>query len=66
MKPLVSTCTYIIPLIYMITLSIVQGDFPDEMKLAKVLPIYKSENEQLVQNYRSISVLLYMYFSKNL
>ena len=64
MKPLVSTCTYIIPLIYMINLSIVQGDFPDEMKLAKVLPIYKSENEQLVQNYRSISVLLY--FSKNL
>ena len=48
----------------MINLSIVQGYFPDEMKLAKVLPIYKSENEQLVQNYRSISVLLY--FSKNL
>ena len=32
------------------------------MKLAKVLPIYKSENEQLVQNYRPISVL--PYFSK--
>ena len=46
----------------MINLTIVQGDFPDEMKLAKVLPIYKSENEQLVQNYRSISVL--PYFSK--
>ena len=29
---------YIIPLTYMINLSIVQGDFPDEMKLAKVLP----------------------------
>ena len=53
---------YIIPLTYMINLSIVQGDFPDEMKLAKVLPIYKSENEQLVQNYRPISVL--PYFSK--
>ena len=46
----------------MINLSIVQGDFADEMKLAKVLPIYKSENEQLVQNYRLISVL--PYFSK--
>ena len=32
------------------------------MKFAKVLPIYKSENEQLVQNYRPISVL--PYFSK--
>ena len=57
MKQLASA--YIIPLTYMINLSIVQGDFPDEMKLAKVLPIYRSENEQLVQNYRPISVLPY-------
>ena len=55
MKQLVSV--YIIPLTYVINLSIVQGDFLDEMKLAKVLPIYKYENEQLVQNYRPISVL---------
>ena len=60
MKQLVSS--YIIPLTYMINLSIVKGDFPDEMKLAKVLPSYKSENEQLVQHYRPISVL--PYFSK--
>ena len=60
MKQLVSA--YIIPLTYKINLSIVQGYFPDEMKLAKVLPIYKVENEQLVQNYRPISVL--SYFSK--
>ena len=33
----------------MINLSIVQGDFPDGMKLSKVFPIYKSENEQLVK-----------------
>ena len=46
----------------MINLSIVQGHFPDEMKLAKLLPIYKSENEQFVQNYGFISVL--PYFSK--
>ena len=44
---------------YMINLSIVQGDFTDEMKLAMN---YKSENEQLDQNYRPISVL--PYFSK--
>ena len=59
MKQLVSA--YIIPLTYVINLSIVQGDFPDEMKLAKVLPIYKYENRQLVQNYRPISVLSYFF-----
>ena len=60
MKQLVSA--YITPLIYMINLPIVQGHYPDEMKLAKLLPIYKSENEQFVQNYGFISVL--PYFSK--
>ena len=41
----------------MINQSILQGYFPEELKLAKVLPIYKSEDEQLVQNYRPISIL---------
>ena len=50
---------YIIPLTYLINLSIVEGDFPDKVKLAKVLPSYKFENEQLVQNYRSTSVCSY-------
>ena len=31
--------------------------FPKELKLAKVLPIFKSKDEQLVQNYRPISIL---------
>ena len=34
-----------------------QGHFPKELKLAKVLPIFKSEDKQLVQNYRPISIL---------
>ena len=51
-------CTeYCVPLTYIINLSITQGDFPEELKLAKVLPIYKSDDEQLIQNYRPISVL---------
>ena len=58
----IGQCIYYTTNMHMINLSIVQGDFPDEMKLAKVLPIYKSENGQLVQNYRPISVL--PYFSK--
>ena len=51
-------CTkYCVPLTYIINLSITQGDFPEELKLAKVLPIYKNDDEQLIQNYRPISVL---------
>ena len=33
------------------------GVFPDKLKLAKVIPVFKSENKSLLTNYRSISVL---------
>ena len=56
------TNEYVIPLTHLTNLSVVQGDFPSELKLAKVLPIYKSEEEHFTQNYRPISVL--PYFSK--
>ena len=42
------------PLTHLINQSISQGYFPEELKLAKVLRIFKSEDEQLVQNYRLI------------
>ena len=48
---------YIEPLTYLINKSIAQGVFPDELKLAQVVPIFKAGDEQLVQNYRLISVL---------
>ena len=48
---------YAEPLTHLINQSISQGLFPEEMKLAKILPIYKSEDEQLVTNYRPISIL---------
>ena len=54
--------TYINPLTYLVNLSINQGIFPDELQIAKVLPIYKSDAKQLIQNYRPISVL--PFFSK--
>ena len=57
------TNEYVIPLTHLINLSIVQGDFPSELKksLKKVLPIYKLEEEHFTQNYRPISVLPYFF-----
>ena len=34
-----------------------KGIFPDELKLGKISPIYKKENEQLIENYRPVSIL---------
>ena len=53
---------YITPITYLVNLSIRQGTFPNELKLAKVIPIFKSGNQQLTNNYRPISVL--PFFSK--
>ena len=53
---------YIDPLTYLINVSINQGIFPNELKIAKVIPICKSDDKQRIQNYRPISVL--PFFSK--
>ena len=45
------------PLSYIVNLSFRQGVFPKELKLAKVIPIYKGKNCELMSNYRPISVL---------
>ena len=42
--------------------SIKQGIFPSELKIAKVFPIFKAGDKQLITNYRPISVL--NFFSK--
>ena len=54
--------SYIDPLIFLINQSIAQGVFPAELKIARVIPLYKGENNQLIHNYRPISVL--PFFSK--
>ena len=36
--------------------------FPDPMKLAKIVPIFKSGDKKIISNYRPISVLTF--FSK--
>ena len=44
-------------LAYLINLSLEQGIFPDDLKLAKVIPIYKAEDKHIYGNYRPISLL---------
>ena len=48
---------YLKPLTYFINQSFTNGIFPDEMKIAKVVPIYKSGSTMEFSNYRPISVL---------
>ena len=50
------------PLTYIINLSLQTGIFPDVLKIAKILPLYKKGDPELLTNYRPISVL--PFFSK--
>ena len=45
------------PLKYLFNLSIVKGIFPDDLKIAKVNPIYKADNNSNISNCRPISML---------
>ena len=46
----------------MTNLSLTEGIFPLQLKIAQVLPLYKNNDPMLVNNYRPISILLF--FSK--
>ena len=48
---------FIEPLKHVLSLSMEQGFFPDEMKLAKVVPLHKSGDTSNISNYRPVSVL---------
>ena len=54
-KQLGPSCS--IPITYIINLSLSQGIVPDSMKLAKVIPIFKSKSRNSFSNYRPISLL---------
>lgn len=53
----VSFSSFIQPLTHILNLSLTQGKVPDELKIAKVLPLFKSGDVTLVNNYRPVSVL---------
>ena len=52
------TChLYIESLTHIINLSFTQGVFAKELKIAKVIPLFKSDDPSLIKNYRPVSVL---------
>ncbi|XP_065678181.1 uncharacterized protein LOC136093164 [Hydra vulgaris] len=45
------------PLFIIFNLSLRNGIFPDQLKLAKIIPIYKSGDDSIKSNYKPISIL---------
>ena len=45
------------PLAHIINQSLYTGIFPDRLKIARVIPLYKKDDPHLVDNYRPISIL---------
>ena len=68
------------PFTYIINQSLTTGIFPNKLKIAKVIPLYKKDDSNILENYRPISLLrvmskffekvayrqLYEYFTTNL
>ena len=51
---------YIKPLVFLINQSLIEGVFPDELKLAKVIPVFKAGSSMELSKYRPISVLIFV------
>ena len=45
------------PLSYVCNMSLQEGLFPDELKIANVIPLYKCDDPKLFNNYQPVSVL---------
>ena len=54
-KPVASCIA--MPLTSIVNKSLELGKFPDKLKIAKICPIYKSDNKLQINNYRYISIL---------
>ena len=47
----------ILQLTHLFNLSLQQGVFPDQLKIAKVVPLFKGGDSMLISNYRPVSIL---------
>ena len=57
-KIIKTSCPLIIqPLTHIFNLSLSTGGFPDELKIARIIPLFKSGDPQNFSNYRPVSVL---------
>ena len=57
-KLLVSVQPHIVkPLTYIFNLSLEKGTVPSELKVAKIIPIYKDDDPAVFNHYRPISIL---------
>ena len=45
------------PIAHIINLSIISGIVPDEMKIARVIPLFKAGDRSIISNYRPVSIL---------
>lgn len=45
------------PLTYLINLVMIQGQFPDCLKLTKIIPIFKKGDKLLMESYRPIAII---------
>ena len=49
--------SFIAPITHILDISIKNGIFPNELKIARVIPLFKSGDNMLFSNYRPVSVL---------
>ena len=49
--------SFLKPLCFIINLSFHSGIFPDELKVARVIPLFKAGDKSCFSNYRPVSVL---------
>ena len=49
--------SFLEPLTHILNISITKGVFPNELKIAKVIPLFKSGDSMMFSNYRPVSVL---------